>query len=392
MTYRVKWVESIGEVNSAAWDALATPVMTPFLEWDWLHQLEVSGSVSPNTGWWPRHLIVWSGGCLVGAVPLYIKTHSAGEFVFDYIWADVAERLGIAYYPKLLGMSPLTPVPGYRFLIAPGEDVEALQGLIFHEIDRFCRQKQITGSSFLFVEPETVDAFSAHGFSRWIHQSFLWENRAYHDFEDYLSVFNAKQRHNIRRERKKLDHLNIRIDTYPADEIPEVFLPLMYRFYARTNDKFGPWGCKFLTPDFFRGIYRCFRHRMVMTAAFQENRQRMPIGMALMFHKNDQLYGRYWGSSADIQMLHFNTCYYSPIQWAIEQGISAYDPGIGSHHKIRRGFLAVPNNSLHRFYTSKLQYVWDSYIQEINQSELDNIGALNEQLPFARETAGRSAP
>lgn len=385
MAYSAKWFESIAEVNPVAWDTLASALKTPFLEWDWLHQMEASGSISPNTGWWPSHLTIWSGGRLVGAAPMYIKSHSAGEFVIDYIWADVADRLGIGYYPKLLGMSPVTPVPGYRFIVAPGEDPEALQDFMFYEIDRFCRQRRIAGCSFLFVDPKAVDAFRGHGYSAWIHQSFRWKNRAYQDFEDYLSVFNAKQRHNIRRERKKLDDLNIRIHVYAADEIPEAYMPLMYRFYERTNDKFGPWGCKFLTPGFFDGIYRRFRHRLLLTAAFKKNGQRMPMGMALLLYKNDQLYGRYWGSVKEVQMLHFNTCYYSPIQWAIEHRIIGYDPGIGSPHKIRRGFFAVPNYSLHRFYDAYLQHVWDAHIGQINQGELDSIAGLNKQLPFAHE-------
>jgi predicted N-acyltransferase len=385
MAYIAKWFASIAEVNAAAWDALASPVKTPFLEWDWLHQMEASGSIAPYAGWWPRHLTIWSGGQLIGAAPLYIKSHSSGEFVFDYIWADVADRLGTGYYPKLLGMSPVTPVPGYRFLIAPGEDAQALQDFMFHEIDRFCRQRQIAGCSFLFVDPDTVDTFSGHGFSAWIHQSFRWDNRAYQDFEDYLSEFNANQRHNIRRERKKLGDLKIRIHTYAADEIPEAYMPLMYRFYERTNDKFGPWGCKFLTPGFFDGIYRCFRHRLLLTAAFQGNGQRMPVGMALLLYKDDQLYGRYWGSVEDVRMLHFNACYYSPIQWAIKHRIRSYDPGIGSPHKIRRGFAAIPNYSLHRFYDPYLQHVWDTHIGRINQGELDTIAGLNRQLPFAHQ-------
>ncbi len=388
MTYTAKWFESIADVNPDAWDALASMMKTPFLEWNWLHQLEASGSISPDTGWWPRHLTIWNERRLVGCVPLYIKSHSAGEFVFDYVWADVADRIGIGYYPKLLGMSPVTPVPGYRFLLDPGEDDEALQDFIFYEIDRFCRDTQIAGSSFLFVEPEKVKTFSTYGYSSWIHQSFLWENRTFQDFEDYLSIFDANQRHNIRREQKKLRNLKIRMHTYNADEIPERYIPLMHRFYERTNVKFGPWGCKYLTPGFFDGIYQNFRHRLLLTAAFQENGQSMPIGMALLLHKDDQLFGRYWGSSEDIQMLHFNTCYYTPIEWAIKNGIRRYDPGIGSSHKIRRGFIAVPNYSLHRFYDPRLQYIWDTHIEEINQSELDHISSLNEQLPFARRAAG----
>jgi len=152
--YSIAWVPEISSIYREEWDALATPLPTPFLEWDWLRLMELSGSTTAKTGWLPHHLTVRRGSDLVAAAPMYIKGHSAGEFVFDHIWADVAGRMGIEYYPKIVGMSPFTPMTGYRFLFAPGEDVPFLTAAMIAEIDRLCRRHRLSGSSFLFVDPQ----------------------------------------------------------------------------------------------------------------------------------------------------------------------------------------------------------------------------------------------
>ena len=170
----IRWVTQISEIDREAWDALALPLKTPFLEWDWLWLMEASGSAAARAGWIPRHLTVWSGSELLAAAPLYIKTHSAGEFVFDQAWADVAGRLGLDYYPKLVGMSPFTPLIGYRFLMAPGVDETQLTGLMIEEIERYCRRERLSGSSFLFTDPQWAEFMEARGYTPWVHPSFSW--------------------------------------------------------------------------------------------------------------------------------------------------------------------------------------------------------------------------
>ena len=181
----------------------------------------------------------------------------------------------------------------------------------------------------------------------------------------------------------------VTVTAYAGEEIPHSFVPLMYGFYEQTNDKFGPWGCKYLNRAFFEGIYDHYRHRLVLMAAFQGDDQKLPVGMSFFLRKGDQLYGRYWGSLENINSLHFNACYYYPIEWAIGHGICHVDPGIGSEHKIRRGFLAVPNYSLHRFYDDRLQHILNLYIDEINRMEQEHIDRLNSQLPFANRISNR---
>ena len=383
-SFKIKWIRQISEIERDAWDALAKPLPTPFLEWDWLRLMEISGSTTAQTGWLPHHLTVWSGRNLVAAAPMYIKGHSAGEFVFDHVWADVAGRMGIAYYPKLVGMSPFTPMSGYRFLIAAEENELDLTAMMVGEINRLCRQYGMSGSSFLFVDPSWHRDMFDLGFFGWRHQSFAWNNHGYKTFDDYLAIFNSNQRRNIKRERKSMETQGISLKLFTGKDIPRSFFQIMYRFYERTNDKFGPWGCKYLSKDFFEGLYHHYRNRLLFVAAFDRKDPASITGMSILVTKKDQLYGRYWGCTKHVASLHFNACYYAPIEWAIANNIQRFDPGAGGAHKIRRGFSAVSNYSLHRFYDSGLLRIMQTHIDEINRLEQEQIDALNQELPFAQ--------
>ncbi len=382
-SYSVAWLKSIAEVDRTQWDQLAKPLPTPFLEWEWLRQMEISRSTSAETGWLPHHLTVWSHGELIAAAPLYIKAHSSGEFVFDHAWADVARRLKISYYPKLVGMSPFTPMIGYRFLIANPKQENALTHYMVNEIVQLCRRYRLSGCSFLFVDPQWRRLMLNHGFISWLHQSFVWQNANYRGFDDYLAAFNSNQRHNIKRERQSIFKQGVELKIFEGNDIPRSFFSEIYSFYERTNDKFGPWGCKYLTPRFFQGLADGYRQRLVFVAGFEKTHPDSPIGLSLLVRKRDQLFGRYWGCSKDVNHLHFNVCYYSPIEWAIANGINHFDPGMGGYHKIRRGFMAAANYSLHRFFDQRLAHIMDVHIAEINRLEQQHIDELNLELPLA---------
>lgn len=310
--YSIAWINSLDDVPQAEWDALAMPLQTPFFEWEWLHNMETSGSTTAETGWLPNHLTIWRDRNLIAAAPLYVKGHSYGEFVFDHQWADVATRLGVEYYPKLLGMSPFTPAEGYRFLIALGEDEDELTDLMISAIDQFCVRNNISGCNFLYADPEWRVTMERHGFLSWLHHSFIWQNQDYKTFDGYLGAFNANQRRNIKRERKAVEKAGLTIRTLTGDNIPQSFFPLMYRFYSDTCDKFGWWGSKYLTPQFFEQLYPNYRDRVVFVAAY-DAKNPQPIGMSFCLTKGTNLYGRYWGSFQDIDCLHFDACYYTPI-------------------------------------------------------------------------------
>ncbi len=383
-TVQLRWYFQMADIDRTAWDALAVPLDTPLLEWDWLHLMEASGSITAENGWQPCHLTAWEKDRLVAAAPLYIKGHSAGEFVFDHAWADVAQRLGVRYYPKLVGMSPVTPVVGYRFLMADGIDELQMTRVMVAEIDRLCRENDISGVSFLFVDPRWQPLARRQGLLPWRHGSFLWENPGFSSFDDYLAKFNANQRKNIRREAAAVKRQGIRMETRAGDGIPDGFFTRMYRFYERTNDQYGIWGCKYLTRRFFIELAERFRRRLLFAAAYEEGGGEEPVGLSMLLFKGDRMYGRYWGCERQIPFLHFNACYYTPISWAIENRIRYFDPGAGSAHKVRRGFQAVANHSLHRFYDPRLARLLETNIDRINEAEQEQIDELNETLPFAR--------
>ncbi|MGK7917778.1 MAG: GNAT family N-acetyltransferase [Prochloraceae cyanobacterium] len=379
----VAWIERVAEIPKKEWDALAQPLKTPFLEWEWLNNLETSGSATAHEGWQPCHLTVWRDRQLIAAAPLYLKGHSYGEFVFDQQWAELSYRLGVPYYPKMLGMTPFTPAVGYRFLIAPSEDEEQLTEIMVAAIDHFCDRHRIAGCHFLFVDPDWKSTIERYGFSPWLHHSYIWQNKDFGSFDDYLKMFNANQRRNIKRERKKVVNAGLQIKMLIGDEIPHHFFPLIYRFYSSTCDKF--WGgSKYLSRKFFEQLYPNYTHRVLLVAAFSEDNQRKPVGLSFCLRKGDLLYGRYWGCFEEYDCLHFEACYYQPIEWAIAQGIQAFDPGAGGRHKKRRGFPATSNHSMHRFYDQRLSKILRTYIGQVNQMEQEEIDAINNDLPFSK--------
>jgi predicted N-acyltransferase len=373
----------MAEIPVQPWDNLAKPLKTPFLEWEWLNNLETSGSATGRTGWQPCHLTLWRDRQLIAAAPLYLKSHSYGEFVFDHQWADLAHRLGINYYPKLLGMTPFTPAVGYRFLIATGENEAEITDLMVTAIDHFCDRNRINSCNFLFVDPQWREMMEQHGFSSWLHHSYIWSNQEFNDFNDYLTVFNSNQRRNIKRERKAVNNAGLIIKTLYEEDIEHHLFPLIYQFYSSTCDKFY-WGSKYLTRKFFEQLYPNYRHRVVLVVAYQEDHHTRPIGMSFCIRKDKHLYGRYWGSLIEYDCLHFEACYYQPIEWAIKEGITMFDPGAGGQHKRRRGFPATPNHSLHRFYEPRISKILRHYISEINELEQQEIEAINQDLPFTK--------
>ncbi|CCQ51868.1 GNAT family N-acetyltransferase [Crocosphaera watsonii] len=382
--YSISWIQKISEIPKPVWDELATPLKTPFLEWEWLNNIETSKSATSRTGWQPCHLTIWRHKQLIAAAPLYIKGHSYGEFVFDHQWADLSHRLGIPYYPKLLGMTPFTPAVGYRFLIAPNEEEAEITQMMVAAIDHFCDQNKLSGCHFLFVDPDWKPIIENCGFSSWLHHSYIWSNPSFNNFDDYLKQFNANQRRNIKRERKAVGKANLNMKVLAGEDIPHHLYPMIYRFYSSTCEKFY-WGSQYLTRKFFEQLYPHYSHRVVLAAAYTDYDDHKPVGMSFCIRKDDNLYGRYWGSFEEYDCLHFEACYYQPIEWAIKEGITMFDPGAGGRHKRRRGFPATPNYSLHRFYDQKMNQILQHYIPEINNMEQEEIDAINDDLPFSKK-------
>jgi len=379
--YTKTWINSITQVSPTVWNALAQPLATPFLEWEWLWNLESSGCAVANQGWLANHLLIWQGQNLVAAAPLYLKGHSYGEFVFDHQWTDLSHRLGIEYYPKLLGMAPFTPAAGYRFLVSPDvKDPKSLFDLMLAEIDSYCDRHRISSCHFLFVDPAWKMELESRGYTAWMHHSYIWSNPQFNSFDDYLQGFDSNQRRNIKRERKAVTKAGLTMRVYTGDQIPEYFYGFMYELYSDTCDKF--WGgSKYLNRRFFEQLSTSFRDRLVFVAGESEGAA-TPVGMSFCIRKDQNLYGRYWGAVQEVDNLHFDACYYTPIEWAIAQGIKTFDPGAGGQHKKRRGFPATPNYSLHRFYRPRLEKILIPHILEVNGYEQRQIDAINQELPF----------
>jgi len=377
---KIHVARSIGEIPREEWNSLVSREDLPFLEWDWLAALEESGSIAPETGWFPLHLTLRnSAGGLLAAAPLYLKTHSMGEFVFDHIWAEAAQSLGRPYYPKLVGVVPATPAEGYRFLHRPGEDREELDRILFDAAEAVCRANGIVGLHILFADPRWAGP-ARRDYPRWVHHHYLWENPGFSGFTDYLAVFSKNQRKNIRKEAGRAEEQGIAVRAVPGREAPEDFFPRMFELYSRTNDKFVPWDARFVNEEFFRILGRGFRERLAFVEARRPGEG--PLALAMLVRKGDRLWGRYWGADQDIRDLHFQTCYYTPIRWAIDQGIRSFDPGAGSPHKIRRGFRAVENHSFHRFFDPVLARLFADNIDMVNRHERAVIDELNDGLPL----------
>jgi uncharacterized protein len=381
-----RWHASLAEIPEEHWQALTATSGLPFYSWRWLHALEQSGSVAPRQGWQPLHLALWRGEQPVAVAPLYLKGHSYGEFVFDQSFAQLAGQLGLRYYPKLLGMSPVSPVQGYRFHVAPGEDAAALTAVMLQLIDAFCAEHQILSCNFLYVDPAWQLLAEAAGCATWLNQQSLWSNQGYVDFDAYLQSFNANQRRNIKRERRSVAAAGLTVTPVVGEAIPAALVQRMHDFYAQHCSRWGAWGSKYLSEAFFEQLAEdsALRRHLVLFSAHRGDPLE-PVAMSLCVHTDTELWGRYWGSEEEIDNLHFEVCYYAPIEWAIGRGIQRFDPGAGGSHKRRRGFVARPHASLHRWQHPRFDAIVRRWLPEANAQQLEAIEAINAELPFTAQ-------
>ena len=378
---QARWHGSIAEIPEDQWQAVTAAAGLPFYSWHWLERLEASGSIVPSQGWQPVHLGLWRGESLLAVAPLYVKGHSYGEFVFDQAFAQLAGQLGLRYYPKLLGMSPLSPVLGYRFHVAPGEDEPALTALLLGLIEEFCREHRILSCNFLYVDPLWRPQLEAAGWAPWLNQQSLWTNQDYTSFEAYLASFNANQRRNIKRERRSVAAAGLTVTPLLGEAITDDLMSRMHHFYAQHCSRWGAWGSKYLTEAFFTDSPAELRQHLVLFSAHAGDPSD-PLAMSLCVHNGDQLWGRYWGSDLEQENLHFEVCYYAPIAWAIDRGIRQFDPGAGGSHKRRRGFVARPHASLHRWFDPRFDRLLRQWLPQANAQQLEEIEAINAELPF----------
>lgn len=368
----IRMHESICEIKRAQWQALVAN-QSPFLDHGVLKLFEDTGCVGDGTGWMPLFLAAYQGEDehLVGALPFYIKTHSAGEFVFDWGWADAAHRAGIQYYPKGLVAVPFTPVTGQRILLAEGvEDPAGLGQLMIQAICELAdRQLGLSSVHFNFILPEERPLFDALDIPLRYGLQYHWYNRLsaapdaepYACFDDFLGRFRSKRRANLRRERRRLRDSGVTTrvihDTVPDEET----MHKMFLFYQSTIRKFY-WGKQYLNEDFFLALPDVIPQYLHFVIASQGGRD---FAGAFNLYKDNRLYGRYWGGLKEVEFTHFEVCMYTPITWCIEHGATAFEPGAGGEHKFERGFEPTIMYSAHHLHHPGLaDAISDFLIQE----------------------------
>ncbi len=388
-TLTVEYHASLSSIPGKEWTRIAESA-SPLLQWDWLANLEQSGSVAASSDWQPQHISVRDKGLLIAAAPLYRREHSSnGEFVFDFAWADAADQLGFDYYPKLVGMSPASPVPAFEILvdstwcarnkIEPAE----LQRWVSAEICMHAVKNGIHSVHLQYVRPYMREITAGLGFQEWRHAGFTWFNRGYSSWDDFLLSLSKDRRRNARRERRKLRESGIHVQILRGNELPAEWQDTMYRFYRNTNDQFGPWAARFLTREFFLHILQAGADNLLFAVASDEAEEHAePIAMAMFLIRGKELFGRYWGCRKTIPFLHFECCYYAPIEWAISNNIQRFDPGMGGEHKIHRGFEGITNYSLHWFQDPRMGYLFKENIHQFNDFTEMELAAAAQMSPL----------
>lgn len=379
MGFEVQLVRDIGLISAPDWDAL-TGEDDPFIEHAFLHALEQSGSVGGDSGWAPCHVIVRNGGRLVGALPLYVKQHSYGEYIFDWAWAAAAERAGLRYYPKLVSMVPFTPATGRHVLIAGDVDRGQIARLLLQGIDEAAKRISASSVHLLFLDESERDLFGEHAslMPRETLQ-YHWHNDGYASFDDYLARFRSALRKQVRRERRDAHELGLELRLVEGPELDDRGWQGLYAFYRDTCHKRGSG--PYLTRRFFELIRRTHAHRVLAVLALRGG---TPIAGTLSFQKGKHLYGRYWGCLEELPALHFECCYYRLIEHAIERGLTRFEAGAQGSHKLRRGLLPATIHSLHEVAHPGLRAALADHLPREIAAHRRELLELAEHGPFRR--------
>jgi len=374
---RTTIVPHLPDLPAAAWNRLRG-TENPFLRHEFLAALEVTGCVGADTGWEPRHVVLHDDhGQLLGAVPLYLKHHSYGEYVFDWAWADAYRRHGNAYYPKLVAAVPFTPVTGARLLLAPGVDEESVHTALETAIRELADAADCSSIHWLFPNAAQTDWLEARGWMRRVGYQFHWSNHGYDDFDDFLASFTADRRKKIRQERRYVREAGVRIRIMPGADASDADWDRLYGFYRQTIARHG--ATAYLTRAFFHALGRTMAAHVVLVFAYRGDEC---VGASLNLRGDDALYGRYWGGTPGINALHFEACYYTPIEYCIAQRLSRFEAGAQGEHKLARGLVPTRTYSAHWLRHPRFsRAVADFLARERRGVEL-YIDELNEHAPF----------
>ncbi|MCA9535778.1 MAG: N-acetyltransferase [Myxococcales bacterium] len=376
---KVTRVDGVGQVAPADWDALAGDD-DPFAEHAFLSVLEDSGSVGGRSGWRPAHVLVHDGGTLVGALPLYRKDHSYGEYIFDFAWANAAARLGSPYYPKLVAMTPLTPATGTRLLVHPSTERAHVVKTLLDGALVAASELHASSVHLNFLNAQEAAEVATHGayLARTTHQ-FHFHNEGYADFEDFVGRFRSSMRKKLRKERRAVAESGLDVGVTTGEELSEEDWSRLRAFYLDTCWRKGSE--PYLTEAFFTLLAERCRHRVVVGYA---RRNGLLVAASLNFEKGKHLYGRYWGCEEDQEMLHFELCYYQLIERAIAGGMTRFEAGAQGTHKLRRGLMPSEIHSAHFIAHPVLRDAVADYLPRERAGELREMAALAEHGPFRR--------
>ena len=372
---------SIDAVPAGQWNAL-NRADDPFLSHEFLAALERHDCVGPRYGWLPRHITAWQGKRLVGAVPLYQKDNSYGEFVFDFAWADAYQRHGLAYYPKLVAAVPYTPATGQRLLVAEHADPALLSKALLERAETLAETSGCSSLHWLFITEQEDARLGELGLMQRLGCQFHWRNRGYSDFEAFLSSLTSKRRKNIRRERRVVREAGIRIEVLHGSEVSAEQWRTFARFYAKTFEE--RYSLATLTEGFFREVGRTLGDRVILVLAHDGAEC---VAGALLYRSPNTLYGRHWGCLRDYDSLHFEVCFYQGIDFCIRQGLQRFEPGAQGEHKIWRGFLPTLTWSRHWVAHPGFRSAIDDFLRRERPAMLDYAHSLGESSPYRQDTA-----
>jgi predicted N-acyltransferase len=376
---RARFLKRIADIDSAGWNALAG-FDQPFVRHEFLLALEESGCAAPRTGWTPRHLVIEdAGGRAIGALPLYRKAHSRGEFVFDFSWANAYAQHGLGYYPKLLSAIPFTPVRGSRMLVGAGGETQAMTDTLIQTVAGYARSEKLSSWHVLFPSDDNLVRLRRAGLIERRDCQFHWFNQGYESFDAFLATFTAEKRKKAKRERRRVAEAGIEFDTRLGGEMDDALWSIVYEFYADTFYRHGHE--PYLSLDFFKRVAASMPEQLMLKIARHGSN---PIAVAIFFIGADALFGRYWGAGGNYHSLHFETCYYQGIEYCIEHKLQRFEPGTQGEHKVPRGFVPTLTSSAHDIVDPRFAAAIGDFARRESKGVEQYAASVNEHVPYHR--------
>jgi predicted N-acyltransferase len=376
---------SAGDIGKAAWNACANPEGSPsphpFTRYEFFEAVEASGSATARTGWRPLHLVVERSGAIEGLLPLYLKNHSQGEYVFDHAWADALERAGGDYYPKLQASVPFTPVTGRRLLIAKDADRLEVSGALLGAGVGAVKELKASSLHITFMSEAEWRLAGAAGYLQRTDQQFHWVNRGYASFDAFLAELSSAKRKTLRKEREAVRAEGVSFEWLTGSDLTESVWDDFFDFYMDTGGR--KWGHPYLTREFFSRVGQTMSDQILLVAARRAGRR---IAGALNFMGEGVLFGRNWGCAEFVPFLHFETCYYQAIEFAIARGLAKVEAGAQGAHKLLRGYMPAATYSAHYIAHPGLRRAVDDYLAREREAVAEHIGELAEHGPFRKAT------